>query len=201
MNKTAAEELDAEELLHLALLASNQNKHEESISFLKRAQSQAPKQGKIFYLLGAEHAQIGLYDRAVEEMTKAVELDPSLHTASFQLGLLHMTSGRVEQAAGAWQSLDTLGPQHPLYLFKTGLLHLASDDFEASKENLRKGIQLNKHNDALNRDMQRVLSDVEKHLDTTKSASAPAAAETKQEKTSNHVLLSAYRKNRDDETD
>ena len=59
MTKTANEELDADELLHLALLASNQAKHEESISYLKRAQSKAPKQGKIYYLLGAEHAQIG----------------------------------------------------------------------------------------------------------------------------------------------
>ena len=201
MTKTANEELDADELLHLALLASNQAKHEESISYLKRAQSKAPKQGKIYNLLGAEHAQIGLYDRAAEEMAKAIELDPSLHTASFQLGLLHMTSGRVDEAAKAWLPLDPLGRQHPLYLFKTGLLHLARDEFESCMENLRKGIQLNKINEALNRDMLRVLNDVEKALNTAKPEIAPATEGAKLDGAANHVLLSAYRKNRNDEGD
>lgn len=199
MNKTANEELDAEELLHLALLASNQAKHEESISYLKRAQGKAPKQGKIYYLLGAEHAQIGLYERAAEEMTKAVELDPSLHTASFQLGLLYMTSGRVDDAAKAWQTLDPLGKGHPLYLFKSGLLHLARDEFEPCMENLRKGMQLNKINEALNKDMLRVLSDVEKLLKAAKPESAAVVEGTKQDGAANHVRLSAYRKNRNDD--
>jgi Flp pilus assembly protein TadD len=198
MAKTA-EELDADELLHLALLASNQDKHEESISYLKRAQNQSPKEGKIFYMLGAEHAQIGLYDRAAEEMAKAVELDPNLHTASFQLGLLHMTSGRVDQATKAWLPLDTLGSQHPLYLFKTGLLHLARDEFEPCMDNLREGIQLNNMNEALNRDMSRVISDVEKLLGTAKPTAAPPVSGAKQDSAANHVLLSAYRKNRNDE--
>jgi tetratricopeptide (TPR) repeat protein len=193
------EDLDADELLHLAILASNQAKHEESISLLKRAQNKAPKQGNIHYLLGAEHAQIGLYDRAAEEMTKAIELDPNLHTASFQLGLLHMTSGRVDEATKAWSHLDSLGQKNPLYLFKTGLMHLARDEFEPSMDNLRKGIQLNKTNDALNRDMLRVLGDVEKLVGAAKANATPAKEQPKQDGAANHVLLSAYRKNRDDE--
>jgi Flp pilus assembly protein TadD len=198
---TASEELDSEELLHLALLASKQNKHEESISLLKRAQNKAPKEGKIYYLLGAEHAQIGLYDRAAEEMTKAVALDPQLHTASFQLGLLHITSGRIDAATQAWQPLDALGGENPLFLFKTGMLHLVRDEFEQCATLLKKGMRLNYSNESLNQDMQRILLDVEKHLAAVQATAGNPPASKPGEGAAKHVLLSAYGQNKDDEND
>lgn len=201
LKNTVPEELDSEELLHLALVASKQDKHEESISLLKRAQNKAPKEGKIYYMLGAEHAQIGLYDRAAEEMTKAVALDPQLHTASFQLGLLHITSGRIEAATQAWLALDALSDENPLFLFKTGMLHLVRDEFEKCATLLKKGIELNKSNESLNSDMQRILIDVEKHLGTMKTPAGKPPASKPNGSAAKHVLLSAYRQNKDEETD
>lgn len=196
MPRTASAELDAEELLHLAMNASAAGKHEDAITSLKRALTLAPKEGRIHYMLAAEHAQIGLYDRAAEEMAEAVQLDPSLDTAHFQLGLLYITSGRVEQAARAWKPLDRLGVEHPLHLFKTGLLHLARDEFTECVQLLEKGIAQNKTNQALNNDMQRILQDVEKHLRSgAQTTPSPAPVPGTSPK---HVLLSAYRQHRDD---
>lgn len=189
-------ELDGEEFLHLAMQASARGEHEQAISSLKRALAKSPGDGRIHYLLGAEHAQIGMYDRACEEMRQAIELDPKLDTARFQLGLLHITSARPEQAAEAWKPLDALGPEHPLYLFKAGLLHLARDEFKECGELLEKGVALNRSNLALNNDMQRVLQEVKKHLQTTAPSPTPSGA-MQQPKASRHVLLSAYRQ--DDE--
>lgn len=195
MPRAASSELDAEELLHLAMNASAEGKHEDAISSLKRALALAPREGRIHYMLGAEHAQIGLYDRAAEEMARAVQLDPRLDTAHFQLGLLHITSGRPEQAAAAWKPLDALGVEHPLYMFKTGLLCLARDEFKECAHLLEKGIERNKANAALNNDMRKVLQDVEKHLQTaTAAASTPAPGAG----TPKHVLLSAYRQHREE---
>jgi tetratricopeptide (TPR) repeat protein len=179
-------------------LASEADKHEESISFLKRAVDIAPKNGKIHYLLGAEHAQIGLYERAMEEMRHAVNLNPTLYTAHFQLGLLYVTSGQPDQAKAAWQALDSLGPNDPLFLFKSGLLHLVNDEFPQAIEYLKKGLTTNQANEALNRDMRRIIADIEKLMaspgQTTAQQSSPKAGDQ-------HVLLSAYRQNRTDETD
>lgn len=196
MTTQVTSELDSEEFLHLAMQASARGEHEQAISSLKRALAKTPGDGRIHYLLGAEHAQIGMYDRACEEMRQAVELDPKLDTAHFQLGLLHITSARPEQAAAAWKPLDALGPEHSLYLFKIGLLHLARDEFNECGELLKKGIALNRSNPALNNDMQRVLQEVERHLQT---AVAPSVSSTtaKRTKAPRHVLLSAYRQ--DDE--
>jgi tetratricopeptide (TPR) repeat protein len=199
--KTAGK-LDDQELLHLALRASNENRHEDAIKYLKEAIELAPENAKAHYMLGAEHAEIGLYDRAAEEMAHAVKLDPSLTTASFQLGLLHITSGRVAEAEEAWKPLDKLGENNPLYLFKKGMLHLVKDEFDAATAAIKKGVSLNTTNEALNRDMLGMLKQIESRPvpAATPNAAAPAPKEASDKKSGSHVLLSAYKQNRD-ETD
>jgi Flp pilus assembly protein TadD len=190
--------LDDQELLHLALRASNENRHEDAIKYLKDAVELAPNNAKVHYMLGAEHAEIGLYDRAAEEIAHAVKLDPSLTTASFQLGLLHITSARVAEAEEAWKPLDKLGENNPLYLFKQGMLHLTRDEFDAATASLQKGISLNKANEALNRDMHRILKEIESRPKDAPKTATPKEASVK--KPAAHVLLSAYKQN-PDETD
>lgn len=196
MAQTADQYLDADELLHLALEASRESKHEDAITFLKRALGIAPEDARLHYLLGAEHAQIGLYDRAVEEMQKAVKLNPALETAHFQLGLLHITSGRVDAAETAWKPLDSLGAEHPLFLFKKGLLHLAKDEFGECEQCLKRGMAANKANAALNNDMARVLKEVEGR--TPPPGAGPSGPSKPKATTPKHVLLSAYRNRLED---
>lgn len=185
MKNATAEKLDTEELLQLAIRASESNQHEESLSYLKRALDLSPDNGKLHYMLGAEHAQLGLYDRAVAEIARAVELEPDLYTAHFQLGLLHITAGRLAEAELAWKPLDKLGRHDSLFLFKSGLLHLARDEFGECVKHLQEGIKLNITNLALNNDMQRVLGEAETALN---AAGTPPAAVEKAGK----VSLSAY---------
>lgn len=191
MTNTPHDSLDAEELLHIALAASKQGRSEDVIRALKRAIELAPEDGRLHYMLGAEHAQLGLYERAIEEMHRAVEIAPQLDTAHFQLGLLHITSGRVQEAADAWRALDGLGEANPLYLFKTGLLHLARNEFQECGTYLRRGMAANTSNAALNKDMERVLSEVVARQDATTSGQQGGKA--KSPKFADN-LLSAYRK-------
>jgi tetratricopeptide (TPR) repeat protein len=190
--------LDAEELLHLALRASAQNHHEEAISCLKRAIEKKPESAKLHYMLGAEHAEIGLYERAVEEISNAVKLDPKLDTAHFQLGLLHITSGRVQQAIDAWKSLDQLGSSNFLYLFKKGLIHLTNNEFDECVNALEKGILQNNTNAALNRDMKRIIDEVKsRELIASKQTTDDAAQKGKNSQV-NNVLLAAYQNNKEE---
>src|SRR5690349_6651155 len=85
----SAGQLDAEELLHLALQAMEQERYEDAMSRLKRGLVLEPRNGLMHHLLGAIYAQLGMIDRAVEEMTQAVTFAPEMHIARFQLGLLH----------------------------------------------------------------------------------------------------------------
>jgi Flp pilus assembly protein TadD len=112
-----------------------------------------PNRGDMRYLLGAEWAAAGRYELAVAEMTRAVELDPTLYTAHLQLGLLHLTSGRPAEALTAWRGLDTLADTDPLRMFRRGLEALIGEDFATCVSWLESGILANQSNPALNRDM------------------------------------------------
>ncbi|HWI10820.1 MAG TPA: tetratricopeptide repeat protein [Burkholderiaceae bacterium] len=188
MTLSQATELDSEELLHLAVAASDRDQTDQAIGLLKRAIDVDPSNARAHYLLGAEHAQIGLFDRAAQEMRRALELDGELDAARFQLGLLLLTSRQVEPAESAWKHLDRLGTGHFYVLFKTGLLCLANDEFSESLRCLRDGITANQENAPLNADMQRIAQQVEAIL-AQPGAAASADAE---DSSAAHLLINAY---------
>lgn len=180
--------LDSDELLFLAINASKQNDNEKSLRLLKQAFDAKPNDGRIAYMMGAIHAEIGMYDRAIADMQTAVKLDPKLETAHFQLGLLFLTSGRLHEAAQAWGPLDKLGEKHPMFLFKRGLLSLAEDKFEECIADLELGISLNTVNLPLNKDMQNMIDRAKTAL-----ASNQDLTQKPSDKSANHVFLSAYK--------
>lgn len=151
-------QLDAQELFHLALQAMKQQQHTEAVTLLKQAVAVAPEQGQMHYLLGAEYAQIGLYERAIVSMAEAVRLAPDLHLAVFQLGLLHLSSGSAMAAEEAWAPLFDLAEDNPLRCFVEGLRCLSQDDFSACRTWLTQGMALNQAVPELNQDMANVLA-------------------------------------------
>lgn len=150
--------IDADEYLHLALDAVRRVDHGAALGYLKEGASTYPDDARIAYMLGAEHAQIGLYDRAEAEMRRAIEIDRSLHVATFQLGLLQMTQARMDDAVATWTGLDSLAEGHALRWFRDGLVALAADRFDEAKRYLATGLTLNDFSPDLNRDMENLLA-------------------------------------------
>lgn len=191
MNDAAmAGDLDDQELMHLAMKAMDEDRDADAIGYLKRAISLAPEDGSLHYLLGAVHAQIGMYERAIGELQRATELAPQIDMAHFQLGLLLMTGGHVEAAQRAWAPLERLEPGHPLLHFVTGMLQLAGADYDACIASLRAGIAANTDYEALNRDMAKVIDTAEKAREA--AGGAGAAPNGHAEAPAQHVLLSGY---------
>jgi tetratricopeptide (TPR) repeat protein len=196
--------LDADELLHLAIRATDDNQSDKAIEFLKQLLAVDPKHATAHYLLGAVHAGLGLYDRAIAEMSTAMELDANLPpTAAFQLGLLYMTTRRLDDARSTWSALDPLGEENPLFLFKRGMLHLAEDDFDACITDLQRGIHLNGGQDQLNRDMQGVIERAEAaraELEGTHSSTVPdtSSADAVAKRNNSRDLLAAYERGKED---
>ncbi|MCS3806388.1 tetratricopeptide (TPR) repeat protein [Chromobacterium alkanivorans] len=153
--------LDQEELFQLALQAMESQQHAEAVALLKQGVRNDGEDARLRYLLGAEYAQIGLFDRAAAEMEQAVALQPGLVMAVFQLGLLHLTQGLPERAEQAWQGLDALAADHPLQLFRQGLSHLIRDEFADCRERLMLGIAANQAAPMLNEDMKRILEQID----------------------------------------
>lgn len=183
-------QLDTEELFHLAVLDSQTGRHDEAIKKLKEALAHSPDHAKANYFLGAEYAEIGLFERALEVMGRAVRLDPSLVTAHFQLGQIHYAMGNIAAAKECWQPLDSEGQVGGLQAFKNALLHIADGDHTQAIETLDRGIALAPENPALVLDMQRVKANVERHLSTLSSTVGGVVGDALGGP--NHLLLSNY---------
>jgi Flp pilus assembly protein TadD len=138
----------------------------------------SPDRADLRYLLAAQFAAEGRYETAIEEMTRAISLDPKLYTAIFQLGLLHLTSGRAPDAVIAWRGLDSLGEMDPLMAFRRGLEALIGGDFAACARLLESGILANRTNTALNRDMAMVAARARAFIEATTEHSEEAPAST-----------------------
>jgi tetratricopeptide (TPR) repeat protein len=144
---------------------------------LRRAIVDDPSNAELRYLLGAEMAQQRDYDGAVMELTAAVALNPQLHTARFQLGLLHLTMARPDHALSVLAPLEGLDDSAALKHFKRGLEALMRDDFAQCIVHLRNGIELNKENEPLNRDMSMLMDHVGAALPGQKKSDAVSADE------------------------
>jgi tetratricopeptide (TPR) repeat protein len=186
MKTESLSKVDDDELLHLAIEASREQRHGDAINYLKQAVERSDSNYKAVYLLAAQHAQIGLNDRAIEGFRKAIEMEPNLSPARFQLGLLLLVNGRVEEALAEWQPLERLDESDPYLHFSRGMGQLCRDDFAGCEESLKRGIELNRTNPSLNRDMQGVLERMAAQL----AGVQPEAAG----KQPGEILLSAYKK-------
>jgi len=127
--------IDNEERLHLALRASFDGDHHTAILHLKELLKDEPEHAEALYLLAIQHAELGLFDRAIAEMQRAVHLQPDLESARFQLGLLLMERGRLVEAKQHFHALR-LSADRVLRTCADAMLSFAAQDLRSAKEKL-----------------------------------------------------------------
>lgn len=142
-------------------------------------------ESELRYLRAADYAQQGLYSEAEAEFISVLEMNPSLHTARFQLGLLQLTCGKPDQARDTWAPLHQASVSPDLQHFVGGLKALICDDFVASINLLQAGIDLNISNPALNNDMAMVIARIQAATGT--STTVPPSVSPADETASNPV--------------
>lgn len=193
MPHLSLDKLDQEELFQLACTASVADDPASSMIYLKEAVGRPDASAKAHYLLGAEYAQIRLYERALESMQMALALDPALSVARLQLGLLWLINGNVGHAEAVLAPLAQLDPSDALRLFGEGLVHLGRDRNDAAVRCLAQGIALNTSIAPLNADMGHILDALERAGASNKPATAPAHDTPASDAGGfQHVLLAAY---------
>lgn len=191
--------LDQEELFRLALAAGAAGDSGTALAYLKEAVARPDATANAHYMLGAEYAQLQMYDRAADELEAALALDPALATARLQLGLLWLGRGDSERAAGVLQPLTEAGVSEALQQFGAGLLQLIQGDLNAARASLLQGVTLNTVNAPLNADMQGIVAEIDQRLAAGEGAAALQASPQAQEQQAaagdddgHHILLSAY---------
>ncbi|WP_395608122.1 hypothetical protein [Pseudomonas sp. B22129] len=176
--------LDATEYLHLAIHASKDGNHHAALNYLNTALEHQPDNAAVRYFLAAEHAELGLMDRAHAGMTLALTLDPQLDIARFQLGLLNLQQQHAEEARTAFDYLHRHAQDNSLKWFASAYLDVLNEQPENAVEKLKNGLA-DCTNPALKADMTRVLASL------TDTAIAPQSDTI----AAPSVFLGAYRDN------
>lgn len=176
--------LDASEYLHLAIDASQKGDHHAALNYLNQALENEPANAGLIYFQAAEHAELGLFERACAGMTKALEIDAHIDIARFQLGLLHLQLQRPVEARLAFSTLVGLTQDDSLRTFGEAYLDLLNDDLAAAKTKLEAGL-IDCNNPALKADMTRILANLSQ--DAPQTPIAPSADDNAP------VFLGAYR--------
>lgn len=146
--------LDAEELLRLSIDAVRMNQPADAMVLLKVALERDPTNTNAIYMLAAQHAQLGLMDRAERGFQTVVEGMPTLAIARFQYGQLLLGQGRKEEAAIMLSPIiehsDDLGA------YARALNAAGQDRLQDSLRELDKGLELPQSIPALTIDMRRL---------------------------------------------
>jgi tetratricopeptide (TPR) repeat protein len=176
--------LDSEELPRVAVLDMKEGRHEDAIGRLKRVIERDPKSASARLLLGAEHAELGLFDRAMEEFQHALALDASLAVARFQLGLIHYVQNDRDRAAAVWSALPGLPGAEALNAFACALQHAAAGQLDSALSELDAGLAA-QPSAALAKDMLKIKLQLEEQA----KHNPDAKQDTGENK---HALLSSY---------
>lgn len=146
-------------LNHFLELHSTQS-FDEANEHLQDAVRVFAQDAKLRFMLGSVLASQGQYSQALSQFELAVQLDPMLQIARFQLGSLRFTSGDALGARRAWEPFADLPQTHCLKCFKNGCEALMEDRFADAISWLQQGIEANRDNAFLNHDMQLLLQRV-----------------------------------------
>jgi len=160
--------MDAEELLYMAIFAANNGQHDNAIVHLHACLHQAPDNARAIFLLAAQHAEIGLFTRALEGFERTLELEPDNSLARLQLCLLLISLDQLQPALIQLKNFDH-ETDHYTHNFAQGLRHLIDHDLPGARSEITRGITRNKENKPLNEEFTRIIAEIDNQLNQVES--------------------------------
>ena len=118
-----------------ALFLAAMGRHQESFVEIKRALDVDPTSAQLNMVHGMLFYLARFYDRAVEELGKALEMEPQHILATFFLGLAHLESGRYEEALALVERSTVLSGNTPFWVQGIGYVHAS-----AGRKDLAQGV-------------------------------------------------------------
>lgn len=163
-------QISVDTILKEVILLIQNSEHEMAISVLEKARHKILDCAEIHYLLGAEYAETGQMDAAIEQMKHAVKLKPTMHTAIIQLVLAQLVNF---DEAGAYDTLMLLTEDAPqeFICIKKALICLFENQLSEASLLLNQAIELNQTNEALNLDLTKLISNIKQASENESSVS------------------------------
>src|SRR5258707_5352869 len=134
----------------LALIASAQNDHANSVLEFRHAIERDPKNPNFHFMLAREYSRIGYWDGAIQENTRAIETVPKEAAYVYARANANYRKGEWTAAAADFDRAAELDPKIENIDYLRGYAHRAAGDFEKAREILEKFVATHPdHVDAL----------------------------------------------------
>ena len=91
---------------------------------------------------GIEYRRQGNNDSALEEFTRAIELDPEYYFAYYNRALVHYQRGELESSLADYNMAIELRPDNAYWTFERGFLRLQLGDREKAILDLERSLEL-----------------------------------------------------------
>ena len=181
--------MDAEEYLHLAARAAQDSNHHDALKFAHKSLELEPNKPEALFLLAAQHAEIGLYDRAKEGYRLSIEQKPDLHLARFQLAMLSLQSGEMDDLQEQIAYIETHADNPRLKRYTRALSAMSEENAELAIEHFEEGLALDSGSPEADDVAMSMLNSIRAHL--AQASSEPEDAQYS--KSRRAIDLSAYR--------
>ncbi|WP_143873789.1 tetratricopeptide repeat protein [Catenovulum sediminis] len=187
--------LDAKEYLALAVDAVQKQEHHVALECLDKVLSLEPENALAIYLRAAEHVELGLFEKGIVGLNKALELDSEIVLARMQLAMLYMQLDLKDRALEQFLNISS-GEDYPAELKKyaCGFVSILEDNFPEGIEQLKAGVAMEQVYTAL----QTVIIAFIESQQKTDGIATVSQAENQANLDDNSVYLGAYRNTDDD---
>jgi tetratricopeptide (TPR) repeat protein len=92
-------------------------------------------------ILGSVYLALGDFDRGMDELDRAIALEPNLVEAQLKKGLLNLAQGKLEQAETPLEEVVRVAPEHLNSRLLLALSHLRRQNFGQAVTILQEGLQ------------------------------------------------------------
>lgn len=129
-------------VLIFTVLSFNRNKvWKDEVVFWQDAVQKSPRKSRPYDNLGQAYLKAGDVPRAVENLNKALSLDPGyIHTYT-NLANIYLNSGDLERAGDYLESARKISPRHAVVLNGLGLVAWRNRQFDQAREFFRQAIE------------------------------------------------------------
>jgi tetratricopeptide (TPR) repeat protein len=138
--KPGAAMLDAEEYFHLALHASAAGDHHACMTYLEEVLRREPRNARAIYLMAVQHAELGLTQRAIAGIKRALSIEPDLEIARFQLGLLLMFDSNQPSEAKDYLERLCVSENRALRAYSEAMIAMVDNEPGLARQKLAVGL-------------------------------------------------------------
>jgi protein O-mannosyl-transferase len=92
--------------------------------------AKSPRKARVHSNLGGAYFGAGVYDKALESLTRSLELDPKVMVVHFNLGLTYQKTGDVKKAVFHFRRALELDPDYAVIRFILGGLYFDTGQYD-----------------------------------------------------------------------